>query len=62
MATDIATPLPDITPNEGTVYTVTLDTPAKITQLVVHGEQGESDADLTAPLPGSIYLLPTEVP
>jgi len=55
MATDIATPLPDITPNEGTVYTVTLDTAAKITQLVVHGEQDEG-VDLVSLADLPVYL------
>ena len=40
MATDVSTSLPALHPDEGAIYTVTLDDPsAVITQLVIHGTQ-----------------------
>jgi hypothetical protein len=59
MATDTSAPLPDLKVDAGTTYTVTLDDAnAKITQLVVHGDQTAGE-DITQLTLQDVYLSPT---
>jgi hypothetical protein len=62
MATDTSAPLPDLKLQSLSTFTVTLSDPnAKITQLVIHGDQVAGD-DITQMTMEQVYLSPTAPP